>query len=129
MRHILLVAALAAAWLAPGFATAAKDELGARRAPFAAVQRIETELKRGSSVKDDVRKLLGEPNGSGECFLPGQDAPREVWFYEDIEVTGSRSVPDAVMVDLRQQILLVFFEGDKFDGYLFTSNVLPAIAE
>ncbi len=98
-------------------------------APFAAVRQIDSELKRGVSTKIDVRVLLGEPNGHGECFLPGQKEPREVWFYEDMAVGEFHKMGELLFVDVRQQILLVFFEGERFDGYLWTSNVLPASAE
>jgi len=120
---------LVAAWLSTAPAGAAGPAADAKSAPFAAVRQLETELRRGVSVKADVRKLLGEASGSGECFLPGQNEPREVWFYQDMAVTGFRNSGRAHLMDVRQQILLVFFKGDRFDGYLWSSNALPAVLE
>lgn len=125
----VLSAVVAAAWLVAPPVCTAGAAAGAKSAPFAAVRQMETELRRGVSVKADVRKLLGEAGGSGECFLPGQSEPREVWFYEDMVVTGYRRSGGAYQMDMRQQILLVFFKGDSFDGYLWTSNALPAVIE
>ena len=30
-----------------------------------------------------------------------------------------------LVMTLRQQLLLVFFKGDRFDGYLWTTNAAP----
>jgi hypothetical protein len=75
---------------------------------------VEANLLRGVTSKAAVRGLLGIPNGSGD--------EREIWYYEDIEVTGAKSADKAVKMDLRQQILLVLFKGEVVDGYLWTSN-------
>jgi len=128
-RIAIFLVLLEAAWLATTPVCAAGAAAGAKGAPFAAVRQMETELRRGVSVKADVLELLGEAGGSGECFLPGQGEPREVWFYEDMVVTGYRRGGGTYLMDVRQQILLVFFKGDRFDGYLWTSNALPAVME
>ncbi|NIS38704.1 hypothetical protein GWN91_06100, partial [Candidatus Saccharibacteria bacterium] len=85
--------------------------------PFKKVEKLETALKRGISTKADVKKLLGEPNGYGHSFLPvmsGQkQKPNEIWYYENIEAIESRSSdPHVVELDVRQQILLIFFDQD-----------------
>ena len=90
---------------------------------FPDVSRIESDLKRGVSTKIDVQRLLGAPNGLGNSLLPPDSGPREVWFYEDVASTGMRSGEDVTWVDLRQQILLVFFEQEKFDGFMWFTGV------
>ncbi len=81
-------------------------------------------LQRGASSKADVRKALGEPRGGGMARNADrrlrQSAgdnisriSREMWFYEFTRIEGQR-------VDL--QILLVFFDRDKYDGHLWFSS-------
>jgi hypothetical protein len=72
-------------------------------------------LHRGVSTKADVQALLGVPNGPGSSQFPALGAPdqREIWYYEDIAFAGSA---------MRMQMILVFFKGNLFDGYLWTSG-------
>ncbi len=98
---------------------------------------IEQHLRRGVSKKDDVQRLLGVPNGTGRSEIarpegkgeqPMGNGPREIWYYDNIEVTDTRSGAGTIDMSLRQQILLVFFKMDIFDGYLWTSNAFkPAV--
>ncbi len=75
---------------------------------------IETQLKRGVSTKTDVQALLGVPNGPGSASFPTFDPdPREIWYYEDLSLGGST---------LRMQMVFVFFKGNLYDGYLWTSG-------
>lgn len=98
---------------------------------------IEQQLKRGISTKVDAQRLLGVPNGTGgsnwlrppgTSVPPLGEGPREIWFYDDVEVADMKSGDGAIAMKLRQQILLVFFKGDIFDGYVWTSNVLAGSA-
>ncbi|MEW6688769.1 MAG: hypothetical protein AB1452_06710 [Pseudomonadota bacterium] len=104
---------------------------------FPRTDSIEKQLRRGASTRADVQRLLGVPNGAGRGDMarpagmatpPMGDGPREIWFYDDVEVTDMKSDESAVTMKLRQQILLVFFKGDIFDGYLWTSNVFTPTA-
>jgi hypothetical protein len=53
-----------------------------------------------------------------------------VWFYEDIEVLNIHSPKPGIMwADVRQQVLLVFFDGGVFNGYMWFSNAAEAKAE
>lgn len=95
---------------------------------FPKVQEIEKQLKRGVSTTADVQRLLGVPNGDGQALLPGfgnrsevLDAYR-VWFYQDIEITNLKAGEHVARMDMRQQILAVFFKGQVFHGYLWSSN-------
>jgi hypothetical protein len=91
---------------------------------------IEQQLKRGTSNKADVQRLLGVPNGTGNLSTPPGnlgvqalgDGPREIWYYDDMEVTDMKSGDGVITMNMRQQILLVFFKGEVFDGYFWTSN-------
>lgn len=89
---------------------------------------IEAQLKRGVSTKIDVQRVLGVPNGSGGALLPGfgerseQVDPYQLWYYEDIEITDAKSEKNVVNMKMRQQILAVFFKGEVFYGYFWTSN-------
>lgn len=99
---------------------------------------IEKQLRRGVSTKTDVQRLLGVPNGTGRGDMARPavvnvpalgEGPREIWYYDDIEITDMKSGEGATILNLRQQILLVFFKADIFDGYLWTTNVLTPTAE
>ena len=95
-----------------------------KKQAFTRIDQIETDLRRGITTKGDVLLLLGEPDGEGA--LGGFDALRDPgkygnrpinsWFYEsfDASVMGG--------LQMEQDILLVFFEGDIFDGFLWFSN-------
>lgn len=98
---------------------------------------IEQQLKRGISTKADVQRLLGVPNGTGGLGTPSGvlgvpplgDGPREIWYYDDMEVTDMKSSDGVIAMNMRQQILLVFFKGEVFDGYLWTTNALTPTAK
>src|SRR5262245_8446514 len=75
------------------------------------VERLE-ELKRQISTKEDVLKVLGAPRGYGMADLGTLPGARPIWFYEYAHGGGSQ---------IELTILLVFFEGEKYDGYLWFS--------
>jgi len=84
---------------------------------------LETQLKRGVSTMEDVRRVLGEPTGSGAVFLASvQKSPQEIWFYQDIELTDIKSSQGQLDVKIRQQILVVFVRDQLFDGFMWFSN-------
>lgn len=95
---------------------------------FPEVQAIEKELVRDKSTHADVQKLLGIPTGAGGAMLPGFGdhsevvEPYDIWYYEDVESRDIKSENGVMVMDMRQQILLIFFKGDKFHGYFWTSN-------
>jgi hypothetical protein len=90
---------------------------------FRDLSSIETTLLRGVTTKAEVRKQLGIPNGSGGArFASLGGDEREIWYYEDIEMTGAKSADKGMTIDMRQQIFLVIFKGEMVDGYLWTSN-------
>jgi hypothetical protein len=91
---------------------------------FTHVGKLETELKRGVSRKVDVQRALGAPNGFGQSILPTDPRPREVWYYDDIEMIDAQAEPGGyIRANVRQQVLLVFFEKEVLDGYMWFTNI------
>ena len=86
------------------------------------VNLLNQSLQVGQSMQQDVRKVLGSPNGQGRSMLPWQSAPRTVWsyYYEEgvIDLGGGNS-------DDRQIFLFIFLDGERFDGYLWFSSLKP----
>ncbi len=78
------------------------------RAPLQNLDRLISE----KSSAADVRAALGEPRGYGAARYTSDQPLRKVWFYEFLQIKG-----DQVGVN----ILLVFFRGDGYDGYLWFS--------
>jgi hypothetical protein len=68
------------------------------------------QLQRGTSTSSDVRSILGEPRGKGETRIP--IGYRTLWLYDAGEIDGSgpRS---------RILYLIVFFDGETYDGFLW----------
>ncbi len=64
------------------------------------------------STAADVRAALGEPRGHGRARHTRDQPLLKVWFYEFMQMKG-----DQVGVN----ILLVFFRGDRYEGYLWFS--------
>ncbi len=122
-----------AAWLAVGAALVlvACAEAPPRHATvdvFRDTRLLESRLQKGVSTMDEVRRLLGEPTGSGAVFLPGlQQSPQEIWFYQDIELTDMKAVQGQIDLQMRQQILIVFVRENRFDGFMWFSNADAAI--
>jgi outer membrane protein assembly factor BamE (lipoprotein component of BamABCDE complex) len=104
----------------------AQSDLGT--GAFPKTELIESQLKRGMSKKGDVQQVLGIPNGAGGALLPGYGEkstvlePYQIWYYEDIETTDVKSGGFGMNITLRQQILAVYFKGEIFHGYFWTSN-------
>jgi hypothetical protein len=123
----LLLASMLVAGCAPKKATT-----GA----FAEIGGLESKLQRKVSTKRDVQRVLGPPDGFGSAYLPVgpklsfDPKPREVWYYSDIELTGMKGEGGGViLVDVRQQVLLVLFDEGVFDGFMWFSNAGVAEVE
>lgn len=94
---------------------------------FPDVSRIEIDLKRGVSSKAEVRRLLGTPTGFGGAIWPPDHRVFNVWYYEDMEIAGMQSGDEGVTeINMRQQLLIIFFDKDKYDGFAWTTNLIPA---
>jgi hypothetical protein len=119
------LAAVAALMLAAGAACTPSASVG-RMPPVAP---LTSELVLGVSTRDDVRKALGDPSGEGGYLFIADYRPRDVWMYHEMKVTDAKAVHDTVVMNMRQQILLVFFDGDRYDGYMWYSNAGTAAAK
>jgi hypothetical protein len=109
--------------LAPVAVPAPLQAQAATTGAFRDLAMVDARLKKGVTTKADVRRELGIPNGSGRglwAYLGPEE--REIWYYEDVAVTGMRSAEGTMTIDMRQQIFLVLFKGEYVDGYLWTSN-------
>ena len=116
---------LFAATVGVGYVNAQSGTVG----QFPDVTLIETELEVDVSTKMDVQRLLGTPSGYGEMIMPGTNVTHEVWFYGDIEATDYSTKGGVYHMEGRQQILLVFFVGTKFDGFMWTSDQISGGGE
>lgn len=77
-------------------------------------------LRVNNSTSDDVRRLLGEPNGDGALLLPGA-TQSDTWFYETVRYSIKGST-----FNVYQDVIMVFFADDRVSGYLWYSNTVPA---
>lgn len=79
-------------------------------------------LEVGKSTQQAVQAALGAPDGRGRSMLPWQSAPRTLWsyYYEEglVDLGGGPS-------DDRRIFLFVFFDEDRFDGYMWFSSLKP----
>lgn len=122
LQHLLMGAALAVSIVALGPIPQAFAQTASTGA-FRDLSSIEASLLRSVTTKVEVRKQLGIANGSGGArfaVLGGEEL--EIWYCEDIELTGAKLANQLMKIDMRQQILLVIFKGQLVDGYLWTSN-------
>jgi hypothetical protein len=120
----VLIAAALACGIGPGSLARAADTSFSGGA-FTKLTALESDLKRGTSKKMDVRRALGTPKGSGQAIFPVVHLQREVWYYEDIEFNMNEAKSDdkgVLHVPVRFQMLQVYFDGDVFDGYMWVAN-------
>ena len=103
----LLVAVLAGAGL-QGCAT--RMEMGAPPA----LQRL-PQLTPHVSTKNDVLLVLGEPRGYGAARLDPSFTQQRVWLYEYNVTEGT---------NIQITMLLVFFSGEKYDGYMWFADAV-----
>lgn len=119
----LRAAGIAVVLLYPGVVTASDPPSAAQSGPTR--EAVLEQLVRGTSTRADVERLLGHASGIGGSRLPPDWQTREVWFYDSIKAgkmtaePPSRDQTRTIHVDLAQDILLVFFAGDLFDGYMW----------
>ena len=72
-----------------------------------------SELTVGVSTKAEVRQIIGRPQGEGASRIPDFPGYRDLWSYEIVSIGGTTS---------EYVILLIFFEGEIYDGYLWFDN-------
>ena len=71
------------------------------------------ELSIGESRQGDVLLILGQPRGKGAANVSPEFDRRAIWFYEYVESDGK---------DIQLKMLLVYFVGDVYDGYLWFNS-------
>lgn len=87
--------------------------------------RIETEFRRGVTTREDVRRLLGEPTGSGGAFFPTATKANDVWAYENVEmelVGSTREPTPAIQARQRWDVVLIFFDGNLYTGFMWYTS-------
>jgi hypothetical protein len=88
-----------------------------QRAQMFNTSALTTGLQRGISTVTDVRRILGEPQGSGGFLFPMEIGEGPVWYYESVKIDTSSG-----KIDVQQDVVLVFFKGDRFEGFLWFSD-------
>ena len=73
------------------------------------------QLKPHVSTKNDVLLTLGEPRGYGAARLDPSFTPQRVWLYEHNVTEGK---------NIQLTMLLVFFSGDTYDGYMWFADAV-----
>lgn len=75
---------------------------------------LESSLRLGESTRADVLAVLGMPDGKGSAMLPIDTQPRTLWSY----YYGEGDLKDS-----RQIFLFVYFDQDRYDGYMWFSSL------
>lgn len=75
---------------------------------------LETSLRIGESTRADVLGVLGPPFGKGRAMFPIDPKPRTTWSYY-YEEGGTK--------DSRRIFLFVYFDEDRYDGYMWFSSL------
>lgn len=80
------------------------------------------QLTPGQSRSSEVLLALGEPRGKGAAHLSAAIPMRNVWFYE-YELVKSRAGLTSTSTSVDLKMLVVFMQGDVYDGYLWFSSI------
>jgi hypothetical protein len=112
----MMAATLRAGLCAAALALAALQGC-ATRMEIGAPPRLErlAQLTPQLSSRNDVLLALGEPRGYGAARLDRAQARKQVWLYEHTVSAGA---------DIHLTMLLVFFDGDAYDGYMWFADAL-----
>ncbi|MGE5303836.1 MAG: hypothetical protein ACM3TN_10950 [Alphaproteobacteria bacterium] len=78
------------------------------------VDLLEKKLRLKESTSADVILALGQPFGKGRLMFPIDPKPRTLWSYY---------YEEADMNDARRLFLFVFFDRDRYDGYMWVSSL------
>jgi hypothetical protein len=92
--------------------------------PFRDTAALESAWRAGITTPDEVRRLVGPPNGAGSFLGVIDYRPFNIWFYDDVAVVGAtaQSGTGIVNIQSRQQFLMVFFRDDRYQGHMWFSN-------
>jgi hypothetical protein len=103
--------------------TACSIDMNIRMGRRPDIAALEQRLRIGQSSSDDVLAALGPPNGKGAAMLPVDSGPRVMWHYNYSESPVHMEIPGETRADPRTLSLFVFFDGDRYDGYLWFSSL------
>ena len=79
--------------------------------------KIESSLKPIVDSKFEVLKVLGPPRGYGMVRMSNlPNNPHDIWFYE-------YTVANPITEKITLKMLLVFFDQNKYVGYLWFSSI------
>ena len=91
--------------------------------PFDVVDQLDVKFVSGQSTMEDVRRLLGKPNGRGAARFPPAWTAQEIWYYEEEKAHANMWDPvirdGKLEADAELRSLLVLFTGGRFDGFLW----------
>jgi hypothetical protein len=90
---------------------------------FPDIAPIEKRFHRGSTSREEVVRVLGDPVGTGSALLPPDHRRSEVLYYEDIEAGPVKQVEDEYVLDTSQRILLVMIADGRYDGFMWFTSV------
>jgi len=77
--------------------------------------KIESSLRPMVDSKSEVLKVLGPPRGYGMIRMSNlPNSPHSIWFYEYITAKDEK---------ITLKMLLVFFDQEKYVGYLWFSSL------
>jgi len=75
---------------------------------------LETSLRIGESTREHVVATLGQPYAKGRWMMPIDDRARTLWTYY---------YEDGLLADARRIVLFVYFDQDRYDGYMWFSSL------
>jgi hypothetical protein len=89
--------------------------------PFDVVDQLDVKLVRGQSTAEEVRRLLGKPDGKGGARFPPAWVLHEIWLYEEEVAHANMWNPEIrdgkIEADAEVRSLYVLFTDGRFDGY------------
>jgi len=116
---------VAATWavLIPAMFVAACTEISYTANERPPISALEGTLKIGESTRHDVIAALGKPDGTGSIFLPIDAGPRDTlsYYFEEGKMTASSGT---VYGTAHRTFLWVYFEHDRYDGYMWFTTTL-----
>ena len=94
------------------------------------VSTLEDVLKIGQSSEADVLAALGAPSGKGKEMLPiGQEWGTANNYHQKQRTMWSYYYEEGNLKDDRRIQLFVFFDNDRYDGYMWFSSLPEASSQ
>jgi hypothetical protein len=91
---------------------------------------LEDVLKIGQSSEADVLDALGAPSGKGKEMFPiGKEWGTVNNYHQKQRTMWSYYFEEGNLKDDRRIFLFVFFDGDRYDGYMWFSSLADASSQ